>query len=140
MKEKTTKKSTISTEQSVEINNNEVINENVVDKINDNNLPSDDIIIEENIDINEPTKEVVIEEETINIKSLDEPVIEENIDINEPTKEVVIEEETINIKSLDDDIIEISTEINNNVNVNTEKVILSGKLERLMRRNGNIKF
>ena len=110
MKEKTTKKSTISTEQSVEINNNEVINENVVDKINDNNLPSDDIIIEEHIDINEPTKEVVIEEETINIKSLDE------------------------------DIIEISTEINNNVNVNTEKVILSGKLERLMRRNGNIKF
>lgn len=110
MKEKTTKKSKISTEQSVEINNNEVFNENVVDETNDNNLLSDDIIIEENIDINEPTKEVVIEEEIINIKSLDE------------------------------DIIEISAEINNNVNVNTEKVILSGKLERLMRRSGNIKF
>lgn len=110
MKGKTTKKSTISTEQSVEINNNEVFNENVVDETNDNNLLSDDIIIEENIDINEPTKEVVIEKEIINIKSLDE------------------------------DIIEISAEINNNVNVNTEKVILSGKLERLMRRSGNRKF
>lgn len=110
MKEKTTKKSKISTEQSVEINNNEVFNENVIDETNDNNLLSDDIIIEDNIDINEPTKEVVIEEEIINIKSLDE------------------------------DIIEISAEINNNVNVNTEKVMLSGKLERLMRRSGNIKF
>lgn len=119
MKENKTKKITFSTEQSVEntITNNEIIIES------QNN--EDELVIEK-------ANENIIEEE---IKT-NEDIIEETI-ISEPIEDKPIEIE--NASNIAEDIVILNDENNNNIS-DTNKIVLSGKQERLMRRNGNIKF
>ena len=130
MKENKTKKTTFSTEQSVEntITNNEII-------INSQNNEDELVFEETNEDIIEEeikTNEDIIEEE---IKT-NEDIIEETI-ISEPIEDKPIEIE--NASNIAEDIVILNDENNNNIS-DTNKIVLSGKQERLMRRNGNIKF
>ena len=121
MKENKTKKTTFSTEQSVEntITNNEII-------INSQNN-EDELVFEE-------TNEDIIEETIISEPI--EDIIEETI-ISEPIEDKPIEIE--NASNIAEDIVILNDENNNNIS-DTNKIVLSGKQERLMRRNGNIKF